>query len=358
MKNKRYLTTLIVYITAILLLMLTQVLVSLGCFDQLSDQALEVVGSVLPQIVVMFGIPLLMLLAAQKFNHEPVSVKQVFYDVGWHRLAWNNVILCFVLGICIYLLNIFIASVFAYLLQFFGYQYQSNDNVFTGYSGLIIALILTAVLPAICEEFLHRGILLNGLIKQFGVRRAVLWTSILFGLMHMNVGQFFYATILGWFMTMTALATGSLWGSIIIHFTNNALATYFSYAKELNLPGNSLISFLFGNGIVLVLTVLIVFVVIGEILRYMACDKFKRNLDSYTVRYLASQKHFNVEDFDKLRMVMPRAIQSMPTWKATAAYIETFDQPQHARPLERALFVALVLIGTSITVLSMIWGTW
>ena len=36
MKNNRYLVTLIVYGTAILLLMLVQVLFSLGCFDALS----------------------------------------------------------------------------------------------------------------------------------------------------------------------------------------------------------------------------------------------------------------------------------------------------------------------------------
>ena len=52
MKNNRYLVTLIIYGTAIFLLMLVQVLASLGCFNSLSDQMLEVVGSVLPQIVI------------------------------------------------------------------------------------------------------------------------------------------------------------------------------------------------------------------------------------------------------------------------------------------------------------------
>ncbi len=358
MKNRRYLITLIVYGTAILLLMLVQILVSLGCFNQLSDEMLEVIGSVLPQIVVMFGIPLLIMLLAQKINQEQVSFKQISNFVHWHRLSVKNVMLCFVLGLCLYVLNIFVASVFATLLQSFGYQYTHNENVFTGYSGLLISIVLTAVLPGVCEEFLHRGVLLNGMVKQFGVRRALIWTSILFGLMHMNAGQFFYATILGWFMGITALSSGSLWGSIIVHFTNNALATYFGYAEELHLPGSNLMNFLFGNGVVLVLTILIIVIVIGEILKYMARDKFNRNLDSYTVRYLASQNRFNVEDFDRLKSAIPRAIQTMSTWKATAAYVETFDEPQHAKPLEQALFAMVVLIGTAITVLSLIWGTW
>ncbi len=358
MKNKRFLITLIVYGTAILLLMLVQILVSLGCFNSLSDEMLEVIGSVLPQIVIMFGVPLLMMLIAQRIYHEPVSFKGVGNLVNWRRLPFKNIMRCLILGICLYVLNIFIASVFATLLQSFGYQYTHNENVFTGYSGLLISIVLTAVLPGICEEFLHRGVLLNGMVKQFGVRRALIWTSILFGLMHMNAGQFFYATILGWFMGLTALASGSLWGSIIVHFTNNALATYFGYVEELHLPGTNLMSFLFGNGIVLILVILIVAIIIGEILKSMARDKFNRNVDSYTVRYLASQKQFNVEDFDRLRLAIPRAIQTMSTWKATAAYLETFDEPQHAKPLERALFVMIILTGVAITVLSLIWETW
>lgn len=359
MKNNRYLVTLIIYTTAIVLLMLLQTLASLGCFNSLSEQMVEVISSVLPQIVIMFGIPLIMLLISQKVNHEPVSIKQVNNSINWRKISFKNIVLCFVVGICVYLLNVLVASVFAILLQSFGYQYTPNDNAFTGYAGLLVTLVLTAVLPAICEEFLHRGVLLNGLIKQFGVHRAIIWSSILFGLMHMNVGQFFYASILGWFMAMTAMTSGSLWGSIIVHFTNNALATYFNFANEIYLPGTQIVSFLYGNGLVLILTVLVAVIVIGEILRHMARDKFIHgNLDGYTVRYLASQKHFNVEDFDRVKNALPRAIQSMPTWKATAAYIETFDEPKRAKPLERALFVIVCLLGTVLTVLSFIWGTW
>lgn len=358
MKNNRYLTTLIIYGTSILLLMLVQLLASLGCFNALSDQMLEVVGSVIPQIIVMLGIPLVILLVRQKINHEPVSLKQIGKDVGWQKMPLKNIFLCFVLGVCLYLLNIFVASIFGNILRSFGYQFNTSDNAFSGYSGLIISLVLTAVLPAVCEEFLHRGVLLNGMMRQFGVRKAILWSSLLFGLMHMNVGQFFYATVLGWFMAVTALSASSLWGSMIVHFTNNALATYFSFAEELKLPGTDLISFLFGNAVSLVLTILVVVIVIGEILRHMARDKFKRNLDSYTVRYLASQTRFTTEDFEQLKIVLPKAIQTLPTWKATAAYIETFDRPQKVKPLERALLTSIFVVAAMVTVLSFVWGTW
>ena len=358
MKNNRYLVTLIVYMTAIFCLMLIQILASLGCFNALSDEALEIVGSVLPQVVVMFGIPCIMLLSAQKINQQPISIKQITKDIGWNRISLKNVCLCFLLGICLYLLNIFIASIFGSLLQSFGYQFSKSENVFSGYAGLAISIVLTAVLPAVCEEFLHRGILLNGMMKQHGVKKAIMWSSLLFGLMHMNIGQFFYATALGWFMAVTALSASSLWGSIIVHFTNNALATYFSFAEELKLPGANLMNYLFGNGISLILTILVAFIVVGEILRHMARDKFKRNLDGYTVRYLAAQNKFTTDDFERLRLALPRAIQSMPTWKATAAYIETFDEPQRTKPIEKSLLTVICVLAGVVTILSFVWGTW
>ena len=360
MKNKRYLVTLIAYTSAIVALMFLQIAVSLGCFNGLSEPALEVIGSVLPQVCIMFGIPFFILLAVQKINHETVSIKAINNQVSWQRIAPKHVALCFVLGICIFFLNLFVGSVFANLLNAFGWQsiYKGDEIVFHGYAGLLFALVLNAVLPALCEEFLHRGVLLNGLVKQFGVRRALLWSSLLFGLMHMNVGQFFYASILGWFMGTVALATGSLWGSIIIHFTNNALATYINYGDELYLPGIKFILTVARNPIVLILAVLVAFFVVGEVIRHIAREKFKRNLDSYTVRYLASQKQFGVEDFDRLKAALPTALQTLPTWKATAAYIETFDQPQPSKPVERALLTFVVLLGTVSTILSFVWGTW
>ena len=133
---------------------------------------------------------------------------------------------------------------------------------------------------------------------------------------------------------------------------------YLSFAEELKLPGINLINCLFGNGVITLLVIVIGFIAIGEIMRCLARERFKRNLDAYTVRYLATQEKLTVDDFDRLKTVLPRALQTLPTWKATAAYIETFDKPQRAKPLEKALLLGIGMIGAALTVLSLIWGTW
>ena len=49
-------------------------------------------------------------------------------------------------------------------------------------------MFLVAVLPAIGEEFLHRGIVLQG-IKHMGFKKAIVLSSLLFGLVHFNIQQ-------------------------------------------------------------------------------------------------------------------------------------------------------------------------
>ena len=76
------------------------------------------------------------------------------------------------------------------------------------------------------------------------------------------------------------------------------------------------------------------------------------------MRYLAAQNKFTTDDFERLRLALPRAIQSMPTWKATAAYIETFDEPQRTKPIEKSLLTVICVLAGVVTILSFVWGTW
>ena len=94
-----------------------------------------------------------------------------------------------------------------------------------------------AVLPGIFEEIVHRGILLKGYTKEIGVKRALIYSSILFGLMHLNVGQVFYATIMGLLIGITVIVSGSIFPAMIVHFVNNAINIYLVYAAHNQLVG-------------------------------------------------------------------------------------------------------------------------
>ncbi len=85
---------------------------------------------------------------------------------------------------------------------------------------LVLAVITTAVIPAFVEELLFRGVVLTNLLP-YGRAPAVIISAVLFGLMHQNPGQMFYATMAGLVLGLVCVRTRSIWGGVLIHFVNN-----------------------------------------------------------------------------------------------------------------------------------------
>ena len=92
----------------------------------------------------------------------------------------------------------------------------------TAWYQYVFLFLSTAVVPAICEEILFRGVILNSLIP-FGRGTAILASGVLFGLMHGNIMQFFYTTMLGIVVGYIYVRTRSLWLCMLIHFVNNGI---------------------------------------------------------------------------------------------------------------------------------------
>lgn len=112
----------------------------------------------------------------------------------------------------------------AYFLQFlskFGYQdsgilLPSMDGV-----GFLGVLFVVAVLPAVFEEIMFRGILLGGL-KSFGKWGAVFICGALFSLYHQNPAQTLYQFCCGVAFALVAVKAGSILPTVLSHFLNNA----------------------------------------------------------------------------------------------------------------------------------------
>ncbi len=85
-----------------------------------------------------------------------------------------------------------------------------------------------ALLPAICEELIFRGIITNGL-KKFGTVTAVVLSAVFFSLMHQNLQQLVYQLFLGGVMAYIAIKTGSIIYTMLLHFFNNFVILFSSY---------------------------------------------------------------------------------------------------------------------------------
>ena len=101
-------------------------------------------------------------------------------------------------------------------------------NYIVNNNPLWLNLVIIALLPAVVEEFIFRGLIFNG-YKRRNPFMAILLSAALFGLIHMNINQFSYAFAIGVIFGFMAYATGSLLPSILSHFIINGTSVVISH---------------------------------------------------------------------------------------------------------------------------------
>ncbi|TVR17344.1 MAG: CPBP family intramembrane metalloprotease [Balneolaceae bacterium] len=103
-------------------------------------------------------------------------------------------------------------------------QYQMIQNFLTTEGVLLFALFNIAVVPALCEEVLFRGYVMRSFEKSWGIITAIIVSSIIFGLFHIQLGNLLPLATLGAILALMTWLSGSLWPAIIAHFLNNGAA--------------------------------------------------------------------------------------------------------------------------------------
>jgi len=104
--------------------------------------------------------------------------------------------------------------------------------------GLAFNLFMIALLPAIGEELLFRGIIQKIFTRMTHSNHWGIWISaILFSAMHMQFFGFVPRMLLGALFGYLLVWSGSMWFAILGHFINNALAVivlYFAHNGAIN----------------------------------------------------------------------------------------------------------------------------
>jgi membrane protease YdiL (CAAX protease family) len=85
----------------------------------------------------------------------------------------------------------------------------------------IINAILIIIMAPILEELIFRGFLLNRWQAKYGTVKAIIFSSLIFGLLHVEI---LGGVIFGALLCLIYLKTNSLIGPIIVHMANNAIA--------------------------------------------------------------------------------------------------------------------------------------
>ena len=236
-KRREIFNTSLIYFIILVFFVGVRICTALNVFDFLGS-AESLVLTILIQVGLLLLFPLFM---SSKLNKK--NTQQTLRDFRVKKVDFKTVMISILIGFIVFILTVAISSFFNYIITLFGYSSNSAgaSTATATWENFILSMIVIAVFPAICEEFTHRGLLING-FKSLGLKKAIIYSSLLFGLLHLNIEQFFYATIIGGILGVVAIFSKSIFPAIIIHFINNAINVYLDFAQSKGLPGGDLIS--------------------------------------------------------------------------------------------------------------------
>lgn len=91
----------------------------------------------------------------------------------------------------------------------------------------IVSFVVAVLMAPVLEEIVFRGYLLSDMSFRYGIFRSVLFTSLVFGLIHFSLVQSFPATITGMIIGFIYFLSGKSLSTVIgIHFLNNCVAFF------------------------------------------------------------------------------------------------------------------------------------
>ena len=344
MKNKTYFKINLIYFTAMLSVAVCFVL---SYFNIIKGSLLQ---TLLIQCVVMAGIPLFMYTILISKN-----TKNTFKDAGFKKISAKTIGIVIIIGFVLYLLNTYIATFFSGIISMFGYEHLPQAETPITHKLFLQEFLLSAVLPGICEEILHRGILLHCNKKVNNTHSCLIISSLLFGLTHLNIGQFFYAAILGYLIGYTSLVADSIYAGIIIHFMNNFLSIYFTYGTALNWPLAKLISFiesiLFSNIITSIILVAVIILLLiysyKTLIKCLAKERAKSDIKNIV-------KHLRLHNLDVTEAQSRIAAAN----KILKNKNVIFEEQAKIKPnfIDNVFLISAIILGSLITLSSFIWG--
>lgn len=90
-------------------------------------------------------------------------------------------------------------------------------------------LLVMAIIPAVCEEALFRGLLQPIMQKSVGVHLGIVATSLIFAVIHQQFYAFLSIFVLGMALGYVRYWSNSLWLSTWMHFVNNGVIVFTVY---------------------------------------------------------------------------------------------------------------------------------
>ena len=144
---------------------------------------------------------------------------------GPAKLSVRQVVGLFFVCAAFMYLSSFVGSIIGLIIsKIKGSDLENPVEEFLSNSNIYLNAVYIAIIGPAMEEFIFRKVLLNKL-RRFGDMPAILLSSIAFGLYHLNLSQFIYATTLGIIFSYTVIRTNTIKYTVIIHMLINTLGS-------------------------------------------------------------------------------------------------------------------------------------
>ncbi len=189
---------------------------------------LGMTGLFLTELIFLAVSLLVCLIFRQKFSEVFKISRPKLRHVFGTLILWAGMIL----------ITSCIAVITMYLFPDFQ-QTAEGLTEFISQTPAILTVIIVAVMPAICEEALHRGVILHFFGKIKSTWLIVLIMGIIFGIFHLDPYRFLITALLGGAITYIAVKTHNILLCALFHFVNNLPAAITSAFAQ-NITSNEL----------------------------------------------------------------------------------------------------------------------
>jgi len=180
-------------------------------------------GMILANILILG----LVILIGYKKSHKKFDEIFVFRDVSSN--LWIAITV-FMSGFVI--ISSEISNVLVYFLPMPNFFERMGETMLDS-EYIFISVLSIAIVPAFLEEMLFRGVILNGFKDNYSHKKAIIVSSLLFGVVHLNPWQFVTAFLFGIVSAWVCLKIKSLTLSIYMHLFNNTAAVFVMKSRDI-----------------------------------------------------------------------------------------------------------------------------
>ncbi len=170
-------------------------------------------------IIQLFAILLPVIVFSQS---KKINIGSFFRIKG---ISLKNTAIIVGLGFCAQFIGVVLKLFVKVIFAVFKVPYSVDAKVISVDSGtqIVMAVIALVILPALAEEFLFRGLVLRS-YERWGTQSAIVITSLLFGLLHLDISSMLATVFMGLLLAHVVVKTDSLMAGILLHLVNNGTA--------------------------------------------------------------------------------------------------------------------------------------